>query len=204
MAQSVVEKVKKSIYGHGRGWCFTLKDLSALGSEEAVKVSVFRLTQQNIVRRIKPGLYYYPQKSDFFGEVPPSLNKIAGALAGKYKTRLQPSGAFAANILGFTDQVPAQLVYLTDGESKKIVVDNRQILFKKTTPKNMKMAGQTAGLVVQAFKYIGKDHIDEKKINTLKRKLTEADKIFLKKNISLVPCWIAKIISERVLNDEKA
>ena len=199
MSQTVENKVKNRIYGHGRGWCFTLKEFSDLGSEEAIKISVHRLAKQELIHRLQIGLYYYPEKSELLGEVPPSLENVAKALAKKYKIRIQPSGAFAANLLGLSEQVPAKVVYLTDGESKKISIGNRQVIFKKTTPKNMSMAGKISGLVVQALKHIGKDHIDEKKIRIIKKKLTDEDKKTLTKDASLAPNWIAKIIREQII-----
>ena len=42
----------------------------------------------------------------------PSADTIAGALAGRDKTRLQPAGAYAANMLGLSEQVPAKAVFL--------------------------------------------------------------------------------------------
>ena len=199
MIQSIENKVKSRIYGHGRGWCFTLKDFVDLGSEEAIKVSMYRLTKQELIQRLKIGLYYYPDKSELFGYVPPSLEKVATALANKYKIKIQPSGAFAANLLGLSEQVPAKVVYLTDGDSKKISLGKRQLIFKNTTPKNMSLAGKTSGLVIQALRYLGKEHIDEEKINIIKRKLNNEEKKALSKDSSFAPNWIAKIIREKIV-----
>lgn len=201
MKQGVENKVKSRIFGHGRGWCFTLKDFSDLGGEESIKISVHRLAKEELVQRLKIGLYYYPEKSDLFGDVPPSLEKVAKALANKYKIRIQPSGAFAANLLGLSEQVPAKVVYLTDGDSKKVNIGKRQIIFKKTTPKNMKLAGKVTGLVIQALRYIGKEHIDEKKIKIIQKNLSEADKKMLAKDAILAPNWIAKIIHEQIIEN---
>jgi hypothetical protein len=52
MSQSIENKFKSRIYGHGRGWCFTLKDFVDIGSEEAIKVSMHRLTNQEIIQRL--------------------------------------------------------------------------------------------------------------------------------------------------------
>ena len=45
----------------------------------------------------------------------PSTDEIANAIAGRDATRLQPSGAYAANLLGLSTQVPTKVVYFTDG-----------------------------------------------------------------------------------------
>jgi hypothetical protein len=201
MRQSIENKVKSRIYGHGRGWCFTLKNFTDIGSEDAIKVSMHRLAKQEFIQRLKVGLYYYPEESELLGDAPPSLEKVAIALAHKYKIRIQPSGAFAANLLGLSEQVPAKVVYLTDGDSKNITIGKRQIIFKKTTPKNMSLAGKVSGLVIQALRYLGKEHVDEKKINIIKRKLNDEDKKSLIRDVSFAPNWIARIIREQFARD---
>lgn len=202
MALSIENRIKSKIYSHGRGWCFTLKDFSNLGSVESIKISVHRLAKNGMIKRIIIGLYHYPKKSKLLGDIPPSSSQIANALANKYKIKIQPSGTYAANLLGLSDQVPAKVVYLTDGASKKIKIGKRQIIFKKTTPKNMMLAGKISGLIIQALKYLGKEHIDEKKIRIIKRKMTPNDKKILAKDTNLAPNWVAKIIKEQILKDK--
>jgi hypothetical protein len=177
----------------------TLKDFADLGSPESIKISVHRLSKEGVIQRLKIGLYYYPEKSELLGAVPARLENIAHALANKYKVKIQPSGAYAANLLGLSEQVPARMIYLTDGESRKIIIGKRQIILKKTTPKNMSLTGKMSGLVIQALRYIGKEHIDEKKINILKRRLSEEGKKMLAKDAQYAPNWIIKIIRENLI-----
>ncbi len=108
--------------------------------------------------------------------------------------RIQPSGAYAANLLGLSEQVPAKVVFLTDGSAKKIKIGNTDVTFKKTTPKNMQLAGTTAGLVIQAFKYMGKDHITPQIAARLLARLNDSDRQLLLSNLSASPMWIAKLI----------
>jgi len=46
---------------------------------------------------------------------------VATAVAGRDRVRLQPSGAYAANLLGLSEQVPAKVVFLTDGPSRVVL-----------------------------------------------------------------------------------
>lgn len=57
-------------------------------------------------------------------------------------------------MLGLSDQVPAQAVFLTDGMNRNLAVGNRKILLKRTTPKNMATAGRLSGVVIQALHYL--------------------------------------------------
>ena len=60
------------------------------------------------------------------------------------RTRLQPAGAYAANILGLSEQVPAKAVFLTDGPSRTVKIGPTTIQLRRTTPRNMAAARQTS------------------------------------------------------------
>ena len=44
------------------------------------------------------------------------------AISKKYKIKTQPSGAYAANLLGISEQVPRKMIFLTEGEGKKLMI----------------------------------------------------------------------------------
>jgi len=81
-----------------------------------------RLVRTGYIRQLARGLYDYPVKHPQMGDLAPSVDRIAKALAGRDASRLQPSGAYAANLLGLSDQVPMKIVFLTDGIAKRIVL----------------------------------------------------------------------------------
>ncbi len=199
MSDTVSQKITDYIHSHGKGWVFTSKDLLDLGSEEAVHVTLHRLKERGEIKRVVHGVYYYPKNSELLGAMPPDIRGVAEALASKYQIRIQPSGAYAANLLGISEQVPAKVVFLTDGENKKIKIGKMELIFKKTTPKNMAMAGKISGLVVQALKFMGQQHIDDRKIRIIKKKLNKEDLKVLKEDANLAPVWIRKIIHTEIL-----
>jgi hypothetical protein len=196
---TTTDKIKNYIETKGEGWVFTAKDLLELGSEEAIHVTLHRLNEKGDIKRISHGIYYWPETNEMFGILPPDVKLVAQSLADKYRIRIQPSGAYAANLLGLSEQVPAKVVFLTDGDNKKIKIGKMDITFKKTTPKNMSMAGRISGLVVQALKYMGKEYIDQRKINKIKKKLSDGDKIILREDADLAPMWIRNIIIKKIL-----
>jgi hypothetical protein len=199
MSDTISQKITDCIHSHGEGWVFTTKDLLDLGSEEAIHVTLHRLKERGEIKRVVHGVYYYPKTSKLLGAVPPDIRGVANALASKYQIRIQPSGAYAANLLGLSEQVPAKVVFLTDGENKKIKIGKMELIFKKTTPKNMAMAQRISGLVVQALKFMGQDHIDDKKIRIIKKKLSNVDLKVLKEDANFAPVWIRKIIQSKLL-----
>lgn len=202
MMDTVGKRVMDYIHKHGEGWVFTSKDLIELGSEEAIHVTLHRLNERGEIGRVAHGIYYFPMKSELLGKVPPDIRSVAKALSDKYQIRIQPSGAYAANLLGLSEQVPVKVVFLTDGENKKIKIGKMELIFKKTTPKNMAMAGKISGLVVQALKFLGKEHIDDKKIKIIRKKLNDSDKKILKEDSKFAPVWISKIINTKILEGQ--
>lgn len=174
-----------------RGFVFTKYQFFDLGNPKTVAKVLERMAESGEIRRIARGLYDYPQKHPTLGDVPPNPDH---ALAEKDNLKIQPSGAYAANLLGLSDQVPARIVFLTDGNSRTVQVGKRYIKLKKTTPKNMATAGKISGLVIQALRFTGQENIDDKVIGILKRKLTEQDKQILMADLRYAPAWIEKMI----------
>ncbi len=119
-----------------------------------------------------------------------------GALAGRDAVRLQPSGAYAANLLGLSTQIPMKIVYLTDGRSRTVQIGNKQIILKSTTPRNMATAGRISGLVIQALRHLGRQHVDDEVIARLDRRLATDDRQQLLKDLRFAPAWIADLIRQ--------
>lgn len=191
--QYLVSKVKFHIYGHGRGWCFTKNDFLSLGQADAIRQVLSRLDKAGFIRRVSWGLYEYPRKHQKLGILPPDIQQVVQAVARKEQIRVLASGALAANLLGLSNQVPARVVYLTEGVSKRLRIGKQEIVFKKTTPKIMATAGTFAGLVIQAFKHLGSARIDQTVMAKLKKQHKRNDLLSLIKYKQYAPVWIQKI-----------
>ncbi len=196
--QSIDSRVTYRIYGNKRGWVFTPSSFYDIGSQFAVRKTLERLAKTGIIRRLAQGLYDYPKRHPVLGVLSPDYRQVGRAIARQNKLRLQPSGAYAANLLGLSDQVPAKIIFLTDGYDRKIVFGKQEIVLKKTTPKNMAASGRISGLVIQALRYLGKAHVDSQTINKLKRLLSKKDKDQLLRDISCAPAWIGEIFRKVV------
>ena len=200
-AQSVDKKILARIYGFGRGAVFTPATFQDLGSGDAIHNALSRHTKSGTIRQLARGLYDYPRQDAQLGVLSPSIDAIANAVKGRDAVRIQPSGAYAANLLGLSDQVPMRIVFKTDGPKRTVKVGNLQILLKPTTPRNMAMAGKISGLVAQALQHVGQRHVNEDTITALRRRLSDKDKIHLLKDITYPPAWIADIF--RTLGSDK-
>lgn len=192
--QSIEDKARSIISGHRGGWVFTPKDLVRLGDPRSVGMALTRLSRKGIIRQLARGLYEYPIDHPTLGRIAPSADAVAKALAARDAVRLQPAGAYAANILGLSDQVPVKVVFLTDGPSRRVKLGQREIVLKHTTPRNMATAGRISGTVIQALRHLGQRHADDKVISILHRQLSETDKVQLLKDQKYAPAWINTIL----------
>ena len=202
--KNIDSKVVSRIYGHGRGWVFTPNHFKDLGSRDAVASALKRHKQSGLIRQLARGVYDYPKIDPELGLLEPSTDDIAQALAGRDATRLQPSGAYAANLLGLSTQVPTKIVYLTDGRPRTVQIGKRQITLNQTTPRNMATAGKISGLVIQALRHLGGRHVDAATIEAVKKRLSAADRKRLLTDIRHAPAWIAEIIRKVAAEDEQS
>lgn len=196
MSQSMETKIKNRITKHGNGWCFTPMHFADLGSDASIRKALSQLQKQSFIRRLAQGLYDYPKKHDVLGTIPPDLNEAAKAIAEKDGVQIQPAGAHAANLVGLSMQVPGRIIFLTEGASKKVKIGNQEIIFKKTTKKNMLSAGTREGILIQALKNLGKNHIDKKARVQISKFLKDSNENEIRQNIKFAPAWIRTLVFE--------
>ena len=194
--QALEARIVKSINRRGRGSVFVPNDFLALGSREAVDVALHRLVRKGTIRRLARGVYDLPQEHPVLGLLSPSAEAVAQALAGRDRTRLQPTGAYAANILGLSEQVPAKAVFLTDGPSRTVRIGPMTIQLRRTTPRHMATAGRLSGLLIQALRELGEEHVTRERRDHLKRTIPADQRRELIKDLKLAPAWMHPIFRE--------
>lgn len=160
--QSTGDKILKVIRGHGTGWVFTPASFKKIGNRSAVESALRRHKNDGTIRQVARSLYDYPPRDPRLGLLSPSLDRILSVLEERDAVRLQPSGAYAANLLGLSDQVPMKFVFLTNGPTRKLRLGNRRIVLKRTTPRNMATAGRISGTVIQALRWLGEGQVDDR------------------------------------------
>jgi hypothetical protein len=199
--QAIDSRIVASIQRRGRGSVFVPADFLAIGSREAVGVALHRLARQGTIRRLARGVYDFPKEHPGLGPLAPSAEAVARALAGRDRTRLQPAGAYAANALGLSDQVPAKAIFLTDGPARTVRIGPTTIQLRRTTPKNMEAAGRLSGLLIQALRELGQEHVTLERRNHLKRTLPADERRELLKDLRLAPAWMHPIFRELAAED---
>jgi hypothetical protein len=187
---SVLERVKSGVPGA----VFTPKAFDDLGNRAAVDQALSRLTRAGKIRRISRGVYDIPKTHPVLGPLSPDPDAVARAIAAQAGYRLQPTPARAANVLGLSSQVPAQIVYLIDGSSRRIMVGNQIIHFKHAGPRALLGAGTPAGVALQAIRAFGPDRLTAGVIQQLRQSLPSDTKTGLKKLAHHAPQWMASAI----------
>ncbi len=180
----------------GRGVVVVPRDFIDLGKRAAVDKALSRLVAAGSLRRIARGLYDYPRKHPKLGVLWPSVEAVTAAISDGQSIRLQPAGAHAANLLGISEQVPAKVVFLTDGPSRNVTYGPMTIRLVRTTPRNLAAAGRISGLLIQALRYLGKQNVTPARLAHLRSVLPEHERRRLAKDIPLAPAWMHPLLRD--------
>lgn len=193
----LAKRVQRRIRAKGEGAVFGARDFLDLGSRAAVDQALSRLERGGLIRRISRGVYDYPRRSERLGiTLSPEPEEVVRAVARRDASRVQVSGTAAANALGLSTQVPARIVYLTDGESRRLQIGEQVVELRHASPRNLATAGKVSGTVIQALRHLGRQHVDESTVRHLQRVLSEGDKDRLRKDRVHAPGWMQPVLLE--------
>lgn len=156
------------------------------------------MEEKGEVVRVARGIYARLENHSLIGLLHPTTEKIAKAISKRDKARIVPTGVLALNALGLSTQVPMNVVYLTDGAARKIIIGKSKILFKKVSPKSLAAIGKISSLVIQALKVIGKDNCTESEIEIILNHLKNEEPQRLEHDIKLAPEWIRVIMRKAI------
>lgn len=197
---SLTDKIQRRLHKHKDGDVVVTHEFLDLGTRAAVDQTLSRLARQGILRRIGRGVYDLSRKNNLLGvTVSPAPDDVAKAIANGCSSRLQVAGAQAANDLGLSMQVPARIVYLTDGTPRTIQIGNQTLVFRHASPRNMASAGRISGTVIQALRHLGEKNVDGQIIQHLKKTLTTKQKEVLKRDRLFAPGWMHPIVDKILL-----
>lgn len=177
LMKTMKAQILERIHRLEAGTVFTAKDFLEIASRGTTDVTLSELVREGRIRRIRRGLYDSPRVRPTLGGVlSPDIDESARALARRHRWKIVPGGAWAANLLGLSTQVPAKISYLSDGPNKKVPVGRQTIHFKHARPQALAGAEGKPMLAVQALRHFGKQHVDEAMIARLGRLLSKPEK----------------------------
>jgi hypothetical protein len=195
-ASSAAARVRSCLRSRKPGVVFVPDDLADLGPRGAIDSALLRLLRSNEVRRLARGVYDVPKVHPIYGPLTPPLDTVARAIARSTGESLATGPATAANFLGLSTQVPAKALYLTDGTSRDIAVGKQVIRFRRSTPSKMAGGDTTAGLLLRALRYLGRDGIDDAVRSRARALLTNATRAEFAALRRHAPAWLRPIVDD--------
>jgi hypothetical protein len=195
--QTMRDQIVGRIERLGGGKAFSAKDFLDIASRGSIDMTLSALTRDRTIRRIRRGLYDMPKVHPALGgKLSPDIDEAARAIARRQRWKIVPEGAWAANLLGLSTQVPSKIIYLTDGPNNEVPIGRRTIYFKHARPKALAGPEGKCALVVQALRHLGKENVGTREIATLRAELSPADKRKLLKETRFGVDWIYKVASQ--------
>jgi hypothetical protein len=198
--QTTINQIENKVKKYKRGKIFFLNDFATLGTPDAVKKALQRLVHSGLFERLANGIYWYPKKGkELYGvkiSGNPTLDEIAKAVAERDKARIVPTGLYALNLLNLSLQVPANVVFLTDGAARRVKIgEGKGILFKHTSEvKRLAFKSEFLMLIVSALREIGEGKITVDQLNIIKSHFSHITKQEFETDLKLIPVWIRKIL----------
>jgi hypothetical protein len=196
------QQILRRIAARGRGWALTPHDFTDLGDDRSIGMALTRLVRSGKIRRIGHGLYDQPCLHPLLGQVGAGTDSVVNAIARKRNLRLLPSPALAANQLGLSTQVPARLVYHTDGAPTRLTLGKLQIDLRRNTGRLLGLAGRSSGLVAQALRDVDKDKVTPEHLRRVRAHLTVPARQQLLQDLPPVPAWMRPHFRQIASNDD--
>ena len=127
--QTMRDQIVARIERLGEGKAFSAKDFLDIASRTTIDVALAELARKGTIRRIRRGLYDMPRVNPALGgTLSPDIDEAARAIARRQRWKIVPEGAWAANLLGLSTQVPSKIIYLTDGPNNEVPIGRRSII----------------------------------------------------------------------------
>lgn len=180
------------------GTIFIPDDFVACGTPDAVRSGLSRLCRNGELHRFAKGIYYTPSYDKWDGSLrEPALDAIAVKIAQRDNARIIPTGAYALNKIGLSTQVPANIIYITDGSTRQVKFDKgKSITFRHSNDLgNFSYRSKLMQLAVLAMREIGEKAITEAQTGKIRSMITElVSEDDFKHDIVLAPTWVKKIL----------
>ena len=180
------------------GTIFIPDDFTTCGTPDAVRSGLSRLCRNGKLCRFAKGIYYIPTYDKWDGTLrEPSLDTVALKIAQRDNARVIPTGVYALNRLGISTQVPANVIYITDGSARQVKFgDGKSITFRHSNDlSNFAYQSQLMQLAVLAMREIGEKTITEKQKEVIKKMIAEqVSEEEFKHDIVLAPIWVKSIL----------
>jgi hypothetical protein len=203
MSETIYLSILRSIRARRGASVFSAKQFEGVWKAAAVRQALSRMAKAGKIRRIRQGLYDLPRKNPIIGQTSPDPMAAVQALMDGSQAHWQVSGAYAANLLGLSEQVPARIVILTDGVPRQVSLGKLTLTFRRAAPRNLLGAGRPAGLVIQALRHLRTAGLDDARLSELRSRLDQGTRDELVELAPKLAAWMQPIV-KRLTEEEKA
>jgi hypothetical protein len=197
-SQPIDVSILRSMRSSRSASVFSPGHFDGFGNAAAIRKALSRLVKAGTIRRIRRGLYDLPRQHPIVGQTAPDIMATVRALMDGSHAQWQFTGAYAANALGLSDQVPAKIIIQTDGVPRRVSLGKLTLLFRRVAPRNLFGAGRPAGLVIQAIRHLRNDPDIPRHIARLKKRLDAKTKSDLKSLMPKTPVWMHPLLQQIV------
>lgn len=167
-----------------------------MGQYAAVRQALSRLARAGNLRRVHRGYYDLPRSHPVLGQTAPDPMAVVRSLMADSSAQWQVSGAYAANLLGLSEQVPAKIVILTDGVPRRVQLDKLTLIFRRAAPRNLLAAGRPAGLVIQAIRHLRANGLAPTALARLRDRVDAPTRKELARLVPQLPAWMQPIVRD--------
>lgn len=191
------ERIRREVTRGKYGLIFTPSSFPWLTANYSTKLlSAFE--KEGLLVRVAKGVYLKAKRTRFGISYPP-IEEIVSQIAKRDKAKIFPTGDTAANMLGFSEQVPMKTCFLTSGTARDLNIGGRIVELKRAAPKNFAYNNEIMGVLVQALRCIREENITDEIMAKIPAILAdvERDRRF-DADLKLAPAWIEKLILERI------
>ena len=197
MENAVVQQIRKRITRSKFGEIFFVSSFPQYDVEYVTKLlAIFE--KEGLITRIAKGVYVKARKTRF-GILYPSAYELVKEIAKRDKAKVIPTGATAANRLGFSTQVPMNTIFLTTGSGRKLKLGNRTVTLKHGAPRNFAFRGKLMQELVQALRSMGENNLTKEDEGQIAKLLAETpEKDTIGHDLLLAPVWMRQIIKRNI------
>ena len=192
------EAIRKSIQKF-KNPVFTTRDIMLIApdaSRELVDQVLSRMVRTGELERVRRGMFSRPNVHHELGRLAPQSQDITAAVERHIGAPIIPAGALALNELHLSTQVPVRLEFITAGPSQVLFVGKREIHLRHAPATRFRSRERIVPLVIEALRALGQKNITKPIIESLRKTLSDKDRLVLHKNIAYIPVWMQRHIRE--------
>ena len=197
MNVSASKKIKQYIEKLKPNQIFLTNDLIDVTNYNNIKIILYRLEKQKIIKRLMDGLYYKPDFSSLLNaDIPLDIEDVVKKIAEKFNWKIVPEHNKVLNMLNLSTQVPAKYIYLSTGPYRKYNIYGFDIYFKHASEKNFVNYSYKELLVIQAIKGLGNKKYSSYSKEILQKFLTNKETKVLISKSKYQTKWVYQKLEE--------